>query len=422
MNQPTDVDSFYGSFTPSVSATIKPAISAPPGSQSHLEDPQNVLWEFNIIAQTVCMTVAGTLFFLRCYVRLGFSRMPRSWALEDWMVTLSFFGLTVYSALMGVMMERNGGVHLWDLTQDQAEPALYYFWIETIIYGPFIFFTKYSILLLYLRLLVPTRWSPLWTTIHIFIGIAASFYVSLTLVKIWQCHPMERAWKKQIPGACINLPVLLQVSGLFNTISDGLILLVPIKACWKLKMSVGKKVAVCAVFTIGAVAPIFSALGFSCRVRTAKSADSTYNDPQILLWATAEITTGVICSCLPALPPLIRKPRKLSTTTTTSRTLSGPRNSGSNGSWPQTRHLRCGPWIELEDRKNEVCARKAVPTVGRAGRLNESRRKEYNGHGRSHAGDGAAPEAETNAVTKCGIVKTVRIELERVAQGHAGLV
>lgn len=130
---------------------------------------------------------------------------------------------------------------------------LQYFWIESIIYGPFIFFTKLSILLLYLRLLVPTRWSPLWTTIHIFIFIAAAFYMALTLVKVFQCQPQTKAYHRSMPGHCINIGVLLIVSGMFNTISDALILLVPIKACWTLNMSWQKKVAVCAVFTIGAM-------------------------------------------------------------------------------------------------------------------------------------------------------------------------
>jgi hypothetical protein len=128
-----------------------------------------------------------------------------------------------------------------------------YFWIESIIYGPLIFFTKLSILLLYLRLLVPTRWSLLWTKIHIFISISAAFYTALTLVKIFQCQPQAKAYHKSMPGRCINIGVLLIVSGLFNTTSDALILLVPIKACWTLKMTWQKKVAVCAVFTIGAV-------------------------------------------------------------------------------------------------------------------------------------------------------------------------
>ncbi|KAF1993460.1 hypothetical protein P154DRAFT_385943, partial [Amniculicola lignicola CBS 123094] len=291
----------------SITSYPAPAMTPPLGVVAELEDPPNVLFNFNIVAQTVCMTVSGTLFLLRCYVRLGFSGMPRHWILEDWMVGLSFMGLTIYSALMGLIMNNNGGVHQWNLTTDEVKRVLYIFWIEAVIYGPFIFFTKLSILLLYLRLLIPTRWSPLWTIVHVFICVSAAFYTAITLVKIWQCNPIERAWNKTVPGTCINLPVLLQVSGLFNTTSDALILVVPVKACWNLKMSLKKKLAVLAVFTIGAVAPIFSAIGFACRVKAASSNDYTYNNPLILLWGTAEVTTGVICACLPCLPSLFRR-------------------------------------------------------------------------------------------------------------------
>ena len=182
-------------------------------------------------------------------------------------------GLAIYSSLMAILMNNFGGVHMWNLTEVQSETVLYvrnkldltnsthlyptnpiqYFWIETIIYGPFIFFTKLSILLLYLRLLVPIRWSPLWTTIHIFIGASAAFYTAITLVKIFQCSPSEKAYDISVPGHCISIPNLLIVSGLFNTISDAWVLFVPIKACWKLKLSWQKKVGVCAIFTIGAV-------------------------------------------------------------------------------------------------------------------------------------------------------------------------
>jgi hypothetical protein len=64
---------------------------------------------------------------------------------------------------------------------------------------------------------------------------------------------LDKAWRRQKEGFCIDLPVLLQVSGLFNMISDALILLVPIQACWRLKVGLGKRIAICAVFTIGAM-------------------------------------------------------------------------------------------------------------------------------------------------------------------------
>jgi len=62
--------------------SIRPAVDPPPGEQSDWGHP-NILFQYNVVAQTVCMVVAGTLFFLRCYVRLGFSRMPKQWILED---------------------------------------------------------------------------------------------------------------------------------------------------------------------------------------------------------------------------------------------------------------------------------------------------------------------------------------------------
>ncbi|KAF2192978.1 hypothetical protein K469DRAFT_487038, partial [Zopfia rhizophila CBS 207.26] len=287
-------------------ATGMPAMNPPPGVASDLQNHPNLLWEYNVAAQTVCVAVGGILFLLRCYARLGFGRMTRQWIWEDWMVCLSFSGLAIYSALVSLVMNNHGGVHQWNLTENQAHTVLYYFWIEAIIYGPFIFFTKCSILMMYLRLLIPTRWSPLWTTVHVFIFISGCFYTSITIVKIFQCSPQERIWDKKAPGHCIDLPVLLQVSGLFNTISDALILLVPVKAVWNLKMEWTKKVGVCTIFGIGAVAPIFAAIGFVCRVKTAGNPDTTYNNPLILLWGyTAEVTTGVVCACLPTLPSLI---------------------------------------------------------------------------------------------------------------------
>lgn len=51
-------------------------------------------------------------------------------------------------------------------------------------------------------------------------------------------------------------------------------------------------------------APAFSIVGLVVRIRTSKSPDVTYNQPEILLWGAAEITTGLICVCVPPLAAL----------------------------------------------------------------------------------------------------------------------
>ena len=81
--------------------------------------------------------------------------------------------------------------------------------------------------------------------------ILIGFYIATTLVKIWECSPREKIWNKSIPGTCIDVSSLLNISGLFNTITDIIILLVPVKAVWNMRMRKKQKVAVVLVFTVG---------------------------------------------------------------------------------------------------------------------------------------------------------------------------
>ena len=51
-------------------------------------------------------------------------------------------------------------------------------------------------------------------------------------------------------------------------------------------------------------APVFALVGLVVRIRTIKSLDVTYVQPEIILWGAAEITTGLICVCVPPLAAL----------------------------------------------------------------------------------------------------------------------
>lgn len=77
------------------------------------------------------------------------------------------------------------------------------------------------------------------------------FYIATTAVKIWECTPRPRIWDKSVKGVCINVSRLLNTSGSFNTISDILILLVPVKTVWKLNMETSRKVGCVLLFTVG---------------------------------------------------------------------------------------------------------------------------------------------------------------------------
>ncbi|CAF9927409.1 MAG: hypothetical protein ALECFALPRED_003699 [Alectoria fallacina] len=202
------------------------------------------------------------------------------------MCCLSWALLASFCALNTAVMRNHGGVHEWDLTKAEARGVV-----------------RVGSRRHRLSTVQPSA-SRFDRAIRIFVVTLSLFYVAITIAKIFECTPRARIWDKRRPGTCVNIPNLLNASGAFNTLTDILLLLIPVKVSWNLNTSVRRKVGVVLLFTFGFLAPAFSIVGLVVRVRTTKSPDVTYNQPEILLWGAAEITTGLICVCVPPLAAL----------------------------------------------------------------------------------------------------------------------
>lgn len=105
-----------------------------------------------------------------------------------------------------------------------------------------------------------------------------------------------------LEGICINIPVFLTAIGVFNTITDVIILLLPVKAVWSMTLPFHKKVIVVLVFTFGLAyvntqlcenasrsklctrAPAFSLYGFVVRLKGTNNPDKNWNQPAIVMW------------------------------------------------------------------------------------------------------------------------------------------
>lgn len=121
----------------------------------------------------------------------------------------------------------------------------------TIHYGITICIAKLAVLCLYRRVFSPRRWSPFDISIVALIVLLILFYTSTTIVKIFECNPRAKIFNSELPGKCVDVPMLLNTSGLFNTVTDFIILLLPVKAVWNMNMKRQKKVIVVLVFTFG---------------------------------------------------------------------------------------------------------------------------------------------------------------------------
>lgn len=82
-------------------------------------------------------------------------------------------------------------------------------------------------------------------------AVCSVYYLTTIIVKIWECTPRAKIWNQAIEGTCINVAALLDTDGVFNTLSDVVILLVPIKALWKLQMNPRRKIGIVCFSRLG---------------------------------------------------------------------------------------------------------------------------------------------------------------------------
>ncbi|KAL8878131.1 MAG: hypothetical protein Q9198_003998 [Flavoplaca austrocitrina] len=204
-------------------------------------------------------------------------------------------------------MHRHGGVHGWDLTKADVYQANYWTNAASILYSLVMLLVKAAILVYYRRIFLTRKGDIFDWVLRIFMAILIIFYITTMLAKIWACSPRERIWDRDIPGKCLSIPSLFNASGLFNWITDILMLLIPVKALWKLQMNARTKAGIATVFTLGFCAPVFGIVGFVVRLRIGSSKDVTYYSTEISLWAAAEIAIGFICVCVPELAAFAKR-------------------------------------------------------------------------------------------------------------------
>ncbi|KAL1969446.1 hypothetical protein VTN77DRAFT_8884 [Rasamsonia byssochlamydoides] len=279
----------------SAASTFTPALKPPPGVIPNPEHPASLAGKSNLTIG-LCVPFITVFFFCRSYVRLF---VKRTWIAEDWLAFTAWAGTVAFCGLVGATMANHGGEHLWDIDAAEVKQANYWFTIASVEYGVSICLTKLAVLWLYRRIFSPRRWSPFDITIVTLIVLMILFYGITCMVKIFECTPQAKILDKNVPGHCIDESKLLDASGLFNTITDYIILFLPVHAVWKLQLTKAKKFLVVLVFTFGLCAPVFSTIGFVVRLKISGSPDTTWNDPEILLWGAAELTSGNLCLCFP---------------------------------------------------------------------------------------------------------------------------
>ncbi|CAG9982271.1 unnamed protein product [Clonostachys byssicola] len=264
-------------------------------------DHEDVLTGVGAAGSALSLILIGIRFYARHMSRSGIG-----W--DDWLILLSFFSLIAADTLIIVANSVNPeGADIAsnkDPTYEYTEADIEYTklnYIATIIYYTIVSSTKLSIILMYNRLFsVSTafRYQVIFMCL-----LTGAFWIATTITNILSCIPMKYTWinADEDPRYCINYNLYWLGSGIAESVIDFLIIIMPVRVVYRLRMSRGRKIAVVAVFLLG----VFVIMSGVVKVILSYIPGSRNPDFSLTaLWTTVHVCTGIICACLPVCWPV----------------------------------------------------------------------------------------------------------------------
>ncbi|KAH7076445.1 hypothetical protein BKA63DRAFT_282814 [Paraphoma chrysanthemicola] len=293
-----------------------PALAPPPGVIPKFENPPSLRQPELAVLQ---LTLATLAVWMRLYTK---QFVVRRMLPEDWWLFAAWIAFAGFHAIVFIMEDLPLGVHQWDITVRSAIRQSKLFQISTALYCIVALPLKVAIILQIRRIVLPRTGSSdpsqrtttrflLRVTIDFFIFLNVAFYLALFFFQWLQCRPLRKAWDFRVPGYCTPHHLVLHIiSASINTLSDLITVLLPQPVIWKLKMDRKRKIGLSAVFALGGLACIASAVRLFYAVRLNYTADLTFVAGQMGKWVEPELTFGFLAACLPVAPAFVKHVRR----------------------------------------------------------------------------------------------------------------
>ncbi|KAL5119255.1 hypothetical protein ACEQ8H_002742 [Pleosporales sp. CAS-2024a] len=244
---------------------------------------------------TITLTSIATL-LLVC--RITATVRNRGWlGLEDAFVIMANINLILLAACIYTATTYGFGQTLADIKKTGGNPkeALKFFWLTLSFYTLTNGFNKMAFLALYYRLFPMKKFRQ---ACMVLMAISAGWTISFLIACIFQCKPLHRVYDRTIPGKCINFSAHRWSNASLNLVTDLAIFILPLPVILKLNMSMGNKIGLIILFSMGFFICLTTALRMSTLPLSLRSHQPTYDSAPANLWSFIEAATGVICACL----------------------------------------------------------------------------------------------------------------------------
>ncbi|EAT89851.1 hypothetical protein SNOG_03120 [Parastagonospora nodorum SN15] len=167
----------------------------------------------------------------------------------------------------------------------------------------------------------------MYMTLFIVVGL----WICGIFVSLFQCDPVDQAWKIDPNRKCINYVNYLYASSAVNVFTDVVLCILPIPYLWKLS---GAGACIAGIIRIA-------------YLDTLRVLDVLFETVPILNLSVIECSLGIICVSIPALRPMVVQifPNGSRASQTASTTMNKPYDSGTiplsevSGGFPKTAKL-----------------------------------------------------------------------------------
>ncbi|RSM06413.1 hypothetical protein CDV31_009187 [Fusarium ambrosium] len=275
-----------------VQSYSKHTCNAPSRDRTHL------VWILGIVFLVVGLVGFGLRVMARVFVR------AQTWGPDDWVMLLAVLMMIPLNAISVPISQVGLGKDIWNVHPDDITDFLYFFYWDELLYLGVLPVTKISILLFYLKVF-PGKNIRLgcW----ILIGLNVAYFIAFELVSIFQCTPIEgawRAWDKEFPAKCNNINMQGWMAAIFNIVLDVGTLCLPLWELYKLSLSRKKKIQIMLMFSVGFFVTIVSIVRLQSLASYATTSNVTQDYVEIGYWSTIEVPVGILCACMPAIRSL----------------------------------------------------------------------------------------------------------------------
>ncbi|KAL1955950.1 hypothetical protein VTO42DRAFT_7935 [Malbranchea cinnamomea] len=276
---------------------------------------ENYVTQGQVTSTGYAMIVLASLVFLGRFGLRFWKSIGVQW--EDLFIVLSwafFLAMTILYIIVIPAVYRVTGVMAGEDSPyaTMIQDALFMkriFFATTLLLWASLWSVKLSLLVLYRRLLARLKteirvwWGVLIFTILSFIGCVISNFTS--------CDSMS-AWFS-LDGCTSPREVKAQIASLYysyavDVITDILVMILPTKLLWSLKLPLIQKVSLAGIFSIGIICVAIATVRV-VQIGSKSDNNSTPSSSWLAFWGILEAGIAVIVGCLPALAIIYRKER-----------------------------------------------------------------------------------------------------------------